>query len=152
MSIKGKMKLLLLIIILFSQSLAFGAGSSSSVDANAEYLKAEKLVKTYKFEKAIKALNKLLNETPDGYTKADIYNYLGYASRKQRAPNFEKAEEYYLKALKIDPDHIGALEYLGELYYETGRVDKAEDLLERLKSVDGENSEEYLELYEIINS
>ena len=146
------MKLLILIIILFSQSLAFGAGSSSSVDANAEYLKAEKLVKNYKFEKAIKALNKLLNETPDGYTKADIYNYLGYASRKQRAPNFEKAEEYYLKALKIDPDHIGALEYLGELYYETGRVDKAEDLLERLKSVAGENSEEYLELYEIINS
>ena len=146
------MKLLLLIIVLFSQSLAFGAGSSSSVDANAEYLKAEELVKTYKFEKAIKALNKLLNETPDGYSKADIYNYLGYASRKQRAPNFEKAEEYYLKALKIDPDHIGALEYLGELYYETGRVDKAEDLLERLKSVAGENSEEYLELYEIINS
>ena len=146
------MKLLLLIIILFSQSLAFGAGSSSSVDANAEYLKAEKLVKTYKFEKAINALNKLLNETPDGFTKADIYNYLGYASRKQRAPNFEKAEEYYLKALKIDPDHIGALEYLGELYYETGRVDKAKDLLERLKSVAGENSEEYLELYEIINS
>ena len=146
------MKLLLLIIILFSQSLAFGAGSSSSVDANAEYLKAEKLVKTYKFEKAINALNKLLNETPDGYTKADIYNYLGYASRKQRAPNFEKAEEYYLKALKIDPDHIGALEYLGELYYETGRVDKAEDLLKRLKSAAGENSEEYLELYEIINS
>ena len=146
------MKLLLFIIILFSQSLAFGAGSSSSVDANAEYLKAEKLIKTYKFEKAIKALNKLLTETPDGYTKADIYNYLGYASRKQRAPNFEKAEEYYLKALKIDPDHIGALEYLGELYYETGRVDKAKDLLERLKSVAGENSEEYLELYEIINS
>ena len=146
------MKLLLFIIILFSQSLAFGAGSSSSVDANAEYLKAEKLVKTYKFDKAIKALNKLLDETPDGYTKADIYNYLGYASRKQRSPNFEKAEEYYLKALKIEPDHIGALEYLGELYYETGRVDKAEDLLERLKSAAGENSEEYLELYEIINS
>jgi len=61
-------------------------------------------------------------------------------------------DAYYLKALKIDPDHIGALEYLGELYYETGRVDKAEDLLERLKSVAGENSEEYLELYEIINS
>ena len=95
------MKLLLLIIFLFSQSLTFGAGSSSSVDANAEYLKAEKLVKTYKFEKAIKALNNLLNETPDGYTKSDIYNYLGYASRKQRAPNFEKAEEYYLKALKV---------------------------------------------------
>lgn len=146
------MKLIFLVIFLFSQSLVFGAGSSSSVDANAEYLKAEKLVKTYKFEKAIKALNKLLSETPDGYTKADIYNYLGYASRKQRAPNFEKAESYYLKALKIDPNHIGALEYLGELYYETGRVEKANELLEKLKIVAGENSEEYIELFEVINS
>ena len=146
------MKLIFLVIFLFSQSLVFGAGSSSSVDVNAEYLKAEKLVKTYKFEKAIKALNKLLSETPDGYTKADIYNYLGYASRKQRAPNFEKAESYYLKALKIDPNHIGALEYLGELYYETGRVDKASELLEKLKIVAGENSEEYIELFEVINS
>ena len=146
------MKLIFLVIFLFFQSLVFGAGSSSSVDANAEYLKAEKLVKTYKFEKAIKALNKLLSETPDGYTKADIYNYLGYASRKQRAPNFEKAESYYLKALKIDPNHIGALEYLGELYYETGRVEKANELLEKLKIVAGENSEEYIELFEVINS
>ena len=146
------MKLIFLVIFLFSQSLVFGAGSSTSVDANAEYLKAEKLVKTYKFEKAIKALNKLLSETPDGYTKADIYNYLGYASRKQRAPNFEKAESYYLKALKIDPNHIGALEYLGELYYETGRVEKANELLEKLKIVAGENSEEYIELFEVINS
>ena len=146
------MKLIFLVIFLFSQSLVFGAGSSSSVDANAEYLKAEKLVKTYKFEKAIKALNKLLTETPDGYTKADIYNYLGYASRKQRSPNFEKAESYYLKALKIDPNHIGALEYLGELYYETGRVEKANELLEKLKIVAGENSEEYIELFEVINS
>lgn len=146
------MKLIFLVIFLFSQSLVYGAGSSSSVDANAEYLKAEKLVKTYKFEKAIKALNKLLTETPDGYTKADIYNYLGYASRKQRAPNFEKAESYYLKALKIDPNHIGALEYLGELYYETGRVEKANELLEKLKIVAGENSEEYIELFEVINS
>ena len=145
------MKLFFIIIFLLSQSLVFGAGSSSTVDANAEYLKAEKLVKTYKFEKAIKALNKLLNETPDGYTKADIYNYLGYASRKQRAPNFEKAESYYLKALKFEPNHIGAIEYLGELYYETGRIDEAIELLEKLKLVAGESSEEYLELFEILN-
>tara|TARA_B100000900_G_scaffold68710_1_gene53937 strand:+ start:816 stop:1220 length:405 start_codon:yes stop_codon:yes gene_type:complete len=134
------MKLLLIIIFLFSQSLVFGTGSSISVDANAQYLKAEKLVKTYKFEKAISALNKLLNETPDGYSKADIYNYLGHASRKQRAPNFDKAESYYLKALKLEHNHIGALEYLGELYYKTGIIDKASDLLERLRLVAGESS------------
>mgnify|MGYP001237049766 FL=1 len=95
------MKLFLIIIFLFSQSLVFGAGSSISVDANAQYLKEEKLVKTYKLD---------------------------------------KAESYYLKALKLEHNHIGALEYLGELYYKTGRIDKASDLLERLRLVAGESS------------
>jgi len=146
------MKLIILIFFLFSQSLVYGAGSSSPIDANQEYLNAEDLIKAEKYEKAIKALNKLLSETPDGYTKADLYNYLGYATRKQKNPDFELAEEHYLKALELDSDHIGALEYLGELYYETNRKDKAVEMLMRLKEVAGDESEEYLELYEILNS
>ena len=146
------MKLIILIFFLFSQSLVYGAGSSSSIDANQEYLKAENLIKSEKYENAIKALNNLLSETPDGYTKADLYNYLGYATRKQKNPDFELAEEHYLKALELDSDHIGALEYLGELYYETNRKDKAVEMLVRLKEVAGDESEEYLELYEILNS
>ncbi|MDA1350304.1 MAG: tetratricopeptide repeat protein [Proteobacteria bacterium] len=146
------MKLIILIFFLFSQSLVYGAGSSSSIDANQEYFKAENLIKSEKYENAIKALNKLLSETPDGYTKADLYNYLGYATRKQKNPDFELAEEHYLKALELDSDHIGALEYLGELYYETNRKDKAVEMLMRLKEVAGDESEEYLELYEILNS
>jgi len=146
------MKLIILFLFLFSQSLVYGAGSSSPIDANQEYLKAENLIKSEKYENAIKALNNLLSETPDGYTKADLYNYLGYATRKQKNPDFELAEEHYLKALELDSDHIGALEYLGELYYETNRKDKAVEMLMRLKEVAGDESEEYLELYEILNS
>jgi tetratricopeptide (TPR) repeat protein len=146
------MKLIILIFFLFPQSLVYGAGSSSPIEANQEYLNAEDLIKSEKYEKAIKALNKLLSETPNGYTKADLYNYLGYATRKQKNPDFELAEEHYLKALELDSDHIGALEYLGELYYETKRKDKAVEMLMRLKEVAGDESEEYLELYEILNS
>ena len=146
------MKLIILIFFLFPQSLVYGAGSSSSIDANKEYLNAEDLIKSEKYEKAIKALNKLLSETPNGYTKADLYNYLGYATRKQKNTDFELAEEHYLKALELDSYHIGALEYLGELYYETDRKDKALEMLMKLKEVAGDDSEEYLELYEILNS
>ena len=146
------MKLIILIFFLFSQSLVYGAGSSSSIDANQEYLKAENLIKSEKYENAIKALNNLLSETPDGYTKADLYNYLCYATRKQKNPDFELAEEHYLKALELDSDHIGALEYLGELYYDTDRKDKALEMLMKLKEVAGDDSEEYLELDEILNS
>ena len=135
------MKLIILIFFLFPQSLVYGAGSSSPIEANQEYLNAEDLIKSEKYEKAIKALNKLLSETPNGYTKADLYNYLGYATRKQKNPDFELAEEHYLKALELDSDHIGALEYLGELYYETNRKDKAVEMLVRLKEVAGDESE-----------
>jgi len=64
----------------------------------------------------------------------------------------KKAEKYYLKALKINEDHIGALEYIGELYLETNRTEKAKEYLEKLKLVAGENSEEYLELYDLFST
>ena len=76
---------------------------------------------------------------------------MGFASRKQKNPNYENAENYYLKALSLDEDHIGALEYLGELYFETNREDMARSLLDRLGIIAGESSNEYKELYNLLN-
>ena len=70
---------------------------------------------------------------------------MGFTSRK--IGNFEKAEEFYLKGLSIKPDHNGINEYLGELYVQTNRIDKANERLEVLK---GCNCEEYGELELII--
>ena len=53
---------------------------------------------------------------------------MGYTSRK--IGNFEIAEEYYLKGLNLDPKHNGINEYLGELYVQTNRIDKANERLE----------------------
>ncbi|NCU47181.1 MAG: tetratricopeptide repeat protein, partial [Candidatus Fonsibacter lacus] len=52
-----------------------------------------------------------------------------------------------LAALKINPKHIGANEYLGELYLQTKRPDEAKKRLEVLKAC---NCEEYKELKEKI--
>ena len=49
-----------------------------------------------------------------------VFNYLGFVSRKKDEPDFERAEEYYLKALELWPENCGALEYLAELYATTG--------------------------------
>ena len=131
---------------------AFSAGDYETVDASAEYQKAEKLINNQKFEIAIDVLLDLIDEDPQGYTKADLYNYLGFASRKQSKPDYKLAENYYLKALEIDNNHIGALEYLGELYIQTNRVDEAKDLLARIKMYAGEDSEEFIELNKLITS
>ncbi|HEX2386077.1 MAG TPA: tetratricopeptide repeat protein, partial [Candidatus Binatia bacterium] len=62
---------------------------------------------------------------------ADVHNLLGYSYRK--LGNYDKALEHYRTALKLDPRHRGAHEYLGELYLETNRLPDAENELSALK-------------------
>ena len=65
---------------------------------------------------------------------------------------YDDAETHYLKALKLDSDHVGALEYIGELYLETDRIEEAKKSLQKLKSVAGESSNEYFELSTLIEN
>ena len=61
---------------------------------------------------------------------ADILNYKGFASR--HLGRYDAAFDYYQAALALDPDHLGAHEYLGELYLQLGRTDEARAQLARL--------------------
>ena len=112
-------------------------------------IRAKKLEKKEKIEKAktlyLKALGKLEKAYDKDKKNADILNYLGFALRK--TGDFEKAEIYYLKGLKLDSGHLGINEYLGELYVQTGRIELAK---ERLQVLNGCKCEEYDELKELI--
>ena len=145
------MKILISFLIFFFHLNIFAAGTYDTVDASKEYQTAENLINDKDFKGAIKVLKKLIGEDPNGYTKADLYNYLGFASRKQSKPDYELAEKYYLKALEINNNHVGALEYLGELYFETDRRDEALALLNRIKMIAGDNSNEYKDLNSLLN-
>lgn len=151
------MKILLSLIFLILSSLAFSAGTNNSAsdDQDASITKdfnsAKKLIYSKKYEKALDILISLEDKQPIGFSKADLYNYLGFATRKKNNPNYEDAEKYYLLALSINANHIGALEYLGELYFETNRLEQAEELLIKLGSVAGKNSVEYKELFDLLN-
>ena len=145
------MKFLISFILFFVHLNIFAAGSYDTVDASKEYQKAENLINNKDFKSAIKVLNDLISEDPNGYTKADLYNYLGFATRKQSNPDYELAEDYYLKALELNNNHVGALEYLGELYFETDRRDEALVLLDRIKTVSGDSSSEYKDLNKLLN-
>ena len=151
------MKILLSSFFLILSSLAFSAGTNNSAsdDQDASITKdfnsAKKLIYSKKYEKALDILISLEDKQPIGFSKADLYNYLGFATRKKNNPNYEDAEKYYLLALSINANHIGALEYLGELYFETNRLEQAEELLIKLGSVAGKNSVEYKELFDLLN-
>ena len=56
---------------------------------------------------------------------------MGYSLRKADAANMPEAEKFYNEALRIEPKHRGALEYSGELYLMTGKLDLAEQRLAR---------------------
>jgi len=63
---------------------------------------------------------------------ADWNNLMGYSVRKGPTPDYAAAERYYDAALRIDPNHRGALEYSGELYLMLGDLPKAEERQARL--------------------
>ena len=160
--LKKNIKFLLILFILlglsFHFNFAYAAGSSGSngQDKASLYksgkklvLRAKKLEKKDKVEKAKKLYLKAYDKFEKAYTKdkknADILNYLGYTLRK--TGDLEQAEIYYLKGLELDSKHLGINEYLGELYVQTNRIELAKEKLEVLK---GCNCEEYEELKELI--
>ena len=111
-------------------------GNSSKAEKN--LAKAEK-----KYEKAFKLFLASDKEKPNN---ADTLNYLGFTSRK--LGNFEEAERYYLSGLEIKPNHKRINQYLGELYLNTDRKNKA---IEQLNILESCNCKEYDQLKEIID-
>ena len=148
-------------LLLANFSLAAMTGDSGSKDSSSNQenlykaarrlvIKAKKLEKKDKLEKALKLYSKAYDKLLKAYDKdkknPDILNYLGFTLRK--AGNFEEAEKFYLAGLKIKPNHKGINEYLGELYVKTNRVELAKERLEVLKGCKCEEFEELKELIE----
>ena len=138
---------------------AYSAGSDSSDESKSNYYddakklvkRAGKLEKKEKIDKAKKLYSQAFKKLEKAYSSEkknpDILNYMGYTSRK--IGNFEQAEKFYLTGLSIKPDHNGINEYLGELYVQTNRIDKANERLDVLKNC---NCEECKELELIIKT
>ena len=152
------LRIIFLLLIFFSfTNYSYSASSSSDGGSKSNYNKAANLIKAAKkyeskgksekakkrYERALKLLIKSNKEKPN---QADTLNYLGFATRK--LGNYEEGEKYYLLGLKIDPNHKGINEYLGELYVVTNRIELAKQRLNVLKNC---NCEEYKELKDIID-
>lgn len=97
------------------------------------------------YDEAISLIDEILSAEPDN---ADALNLMGYAQRKAGRP--EVAEIYYLQVMDLEPDHLGMLGYLGELYAETGRTTEAGANLSRLLELCGPDCEAYLSLEQAI--
>ena len=110
-------------------SAAMAAGSSSSSKPK-ELEAAEKAIKAGNYNRAIELLQKVV---ADDSQNADAWNYLGFSQRKLK--KFDQALGAYQEALAIGPEHLGANEYLGELYLQTDNLAKAKERLKKLDDV-----------------
>ena len=118
---------------------------SPASQANPDYMQAEALAKQEKYADAIPLLEKVL--AADG-KNADAHSLIGHCLRL--TGNIKAALEHYMTALKIDPEHKAANEYLGELYLATDDLTKAEARLAVLDKVCILGCEAYDDLKEAI--
>jgi tetratricopeptide (TPR) repeat protein len=99
-------------------------------DGGASYLMASGLVNEGRYADALyslRAAGLVFGPHPD------VLTYQGFANRK--LGNLDAAIGFYSAALKLDPAHRGANEYLGEYYVETGQMTKAKAQLAKLDGI-----------------
>ncbi len=107
-----------------------GTWESPSVDVQETLEDVRGLLAEEEYEKALDELQNIVEIEPDN---ADAWNLTGFSERK--LGNLGSAESAYNKALQLDPEHKGALEYQGELFLQQGKRESAlenHELLQKL--------------------
>ena len=110
-------------------SYSSGASSASTNNSKDPFAGVYQLIEAKRFVEAYKALEILKVPTK----QADKFNLLGFTARKNG--DLEKASAYYIRALEIDPKHVRALEYQGELFLQLGRLADAKQNLEEIQRI-----------------
>ncbi len=83
---------------------------------------------------------------------ADAHNLYAYSMRKGPAPQMDLVFRHYNEALRLNPQHLAAREYLGEAYLMNGNLAKAKDLLAELDRLCKAGCVEQAELKRSISS
>lgn len=96
-------------------------------EGRAAYAEAVGLINQERYAEAFTALEQTQEAVGP---HPDVLNYMGFTSRK--LGRLDDALGYYREALRLDPNHLGATEYLGELYIQMGQLDHARTQLARL--------------------
>ncbi len=123
--------LLLLVLVAISPALhAVESDSDPVAAADPDYAAGKRAIEAKNWNAAIGSFSAVALRAPDN---ADIQNYLGYAHRN--SGKLDVALRHYQRALKLDPRHRGAHEYIGEAYLLVNDLPSAEKHLARLRSI-----------------
>ncbi len=126
------MKIVLMLLAVASAGLAVTSHSMDSAPPSRPVIESDadagrKAVEARDWKKAIDSFNRAAAREP---RNPDHQSMLGYAWRK--SGNAELSFKHYNEALRLDPRHRGAHEYIGEAYLLINNVPKAEEHLAAL--------------------
>ena len=133
-----RLSLVVAACLAFTASSVWAFGSTTTEEKLEE---AQDAIDANSFDEAIDILQEALEDDPDN---ADAYNLLAYSQRS--LDQTDVAMENYRRALEIDPEHKGALEYQGELFLLLGDRAAAEANLVKLSQICPRGCEEHEEL------
>ncbi len=139
---------ILAIGLLYGSATAFAAGDVSDYadarpSADPAMAAAQAAFARKDWSGAQSGLQKALAASPQN---ADYHNLYAYAIRKGANPNMDLVFKHYAEALRINPKHRGAHEYVGEAYLMVNDLPKAKQHLLRLDWLCALPCEEYTAL------
>ncbi len=143
-------KLIFVLMLVLNLPGAMANMTESKPAANkedADFVAGKKAIERKDWKSAVDTLSRALTRKPES---ADIHNYLGFAYR--HLDDLTSSFTHYNEALRIDPKHPGAHEYIGEAYLKAGQPDKAAEHLARLEQICGKRCEEYQDLAKSIGA
>ncbi|HWD23441.1 MAG TPA: tetratricopeptide repeat protein [Burkholderiales bacterium] len=121
----------LILSLLLAPDAALAAGGDSAPAAAADPVleRASAATARQDWSAAQAILRDAVQRSP---ANADYHNMYAYAIRKGPSPDMGLAFKHYNEALRIDPKHRGAHEYLGEAYLMVNNLPKAKEQLATL--------------------
>jgi len=145
------LKSALVIIALLVSNAAFAAdtaGSSSPSRADPMMDRYSAASERQDWKTAASVMQDALAKDP---SNADYHNLYAYSLRKSGTQDMDLVFKHYNEALRIDPKHKGAHEYLGEAYLLVGNVAKAKEHLGALDKLCFFGCSEYSDLKRAIS-
>ena len=148
--------LVLALMCLCSTAFAGGGGSSggsgngggySAQSQDPNLVAARSAIANKDWIGAQTVLQTALSTSPE---VADYHNLYAYSVRKGPTPDMALVFKHYNEALRINPRHLDALEYMGEAYLSVNQPEKAKENLQKLDSLCFFGCEQYRDLKQAI--
>jgi hypothetical protein len=132
---------------LLASGAALGAGDPVAEPKDPVLEKAAAATKNQDWAAAQSMLKDAVAASPQN---ANYHNLYAYSVRKGANPDMNLVFKHYNEALRIDPKHRGAHEYIGEAYLMVGNVAKAKEHLGQLDKLCFFGCSEYTDLKKAI--